>query len=114
MSKGLWKWGSISEDIQMKGIKEITPKKCKERKDLKAEFLSKTTFRQVNEFEDKQQGRWERKGKMICNRKVGRNVSQRGWKNSHSKESKKKRISVFHLLNYPIKLEKCKHEGLNM
>ena len=95
MSKGLWKWGSISEDIQMKGIKEITPKKCKERKDLKAEFLGKTTFRQVNEFEDKQQGRWERKGKMICNRKVGRNVSQRGWKNSHSKESKKKKESQF-------------------
>lgn len=32
---------------------------------LIAEFLGKTTFREVNEFEDKQQGRWERKGKMI-------------------------------------------------
>lgn len=29
-------------------------------------------------------------------------------------QKKKKRISVFHLLNYPIKLEKCKQEGLNM
>lgn len=65
----------------------------------------------MNEKEDKQQ-KGERKGKMICNRKVGRSVSRREWQNSNPKASKK--VSFFHLLNYPMELEKSKQKGLNV
>lgn len=51
----------------------------------------------MNEKEDKQQ-KGERKGKMICNRKVGRSVSRREWQNSNPKASKKS------LIFSPIKL----------
>lgn len=50
---------------------------------------------------------------MICNRKVGRNVSRRGWKNSHSKASKKKKKNLsFSSVKLSNKIGKMQARGL--